>query len=216
MEPSVPEFSRVSVAGRALTDFEHVLLGLICQADSSGYDLKRAVAATPLGVYRPSSGALYPALRRLERRDLVRALRPTDVPARARRVLQATTQGRAEHASWVREPVNPETIGQDFRLHLMRFVMMESLLPPAEILAFLYSLRDALETSVSALERYRANADLPGRHPRLALDHGVDVHRASLAWVNSTIHELTGDPVPSRPSATHTATDTTNRIRFAG
>ena len=204
------------MAGRKLTDFEQVLLGLICQADSSGYDLKRAVATTPLGVYRPSSGALYPALRRLERRGLVRALGPTDVSARGRRVLQATTQGRAEHATWVREPVDPETIGRDFRLHLMRFVMMEALLAPAEILAFLHSLRDALETSLSALERYRANADPPGRHPRLALDHGAAVHRASLTWVNNTIRKLTEDPAPSPPSTTHPASDPTNCIRPVG
>jgi DNA-binding PadR family transcriptional regulator len=45
-----------------LTDFEQVLLGLICMGPSSGYDLKRAFSTTPLGVYQPSSGALYPAL----------------------------------------------------------------------------------------------------------------------------------------------------------
>lgn len=187
----MPELDPVSVAGRTLTDFEHVLLGLICQADSTGYDLKQALAATPLSVYQPSSGALYPALHRLEGRGLVRALGSAEVSVRARRVLQATTQGRAEHASWVGGPVDPQTISQDLRLHLMRFVMMESLLAAPEILAFLHSLRDALESLVAGLERYRAGSHLPGRHPRLALDHGVDVYRASLTWVNRTIGELT-------------------------
>src|SRR5580698_4720029 len=52
----------LEVPAPQLTDFEQVLLGLICMAPSSGYDLKRAFSTTPLGVYQPSSGALYPAL----------------------------------------------------------------------------------------------------------------------------------------------------------
>ena len=56
------------MTGRQLTTFEHILLGLICLSPSSGYDLKRIFAATPMGIYQPSSGALYPALRRLEQR----------------------------------------------------------------------------------------------------------------------------------------------------
>ena len=63
----------LDMAGRQLTSFEHILLGMICRRRSSGYDLKRIFAATPMGVYQPSSGALYPALRRLERKGLVRA-----------------------------------------------------------------------------------------------------------------------------------------------
>jgi hypothetical protein len=56
-----------------LTPFEHVLLGMIFIHPSSGYDLKRRFATSPMGVYQPSSGALYPALERLERRGLLRS-----------------------------------------------------------------------------------------------------------------------------------------------
>ena len=53
---------------RQLTSFEHILMGLVCLSPASGYDLKRTFAATPMGIYQPSSGSLYPALRRLEAR----------------------------------------------------------------------------------------------------------------------------------------------------
>src|SRR5258708_21557636 len=61
-----------------LTSFEHVLLGMIFIQPASGYDLKRRFVTSPMGVYQPSSGALYPALERLERRGLLlsEALRP--------------------------------------------------------------------------------------------------------------------------------------------
>src|SRR6202020_3214080 len=54
-----------------LTGFEQVLLGMVSLQPSTGYDLKRRFATTSLGVYQPSSGALYPALERLERRGLL-------------------------------------------------------------------------------------------------------------------------------------------------
>jgi DNA-binding PadR family transcriptional regulator len=183
------------VAGRRLTDFEQVLLGLIAAAPSTGYDLKHQFAATPLGVYQPSSGALYPALRRLELRGLLRAERGDPVGdrrARRRFVYHITEQGRAAHASWVHQPVNRATVATDLPLHLMRFVMMEKLLSRAEVLSFLADLRDALAAFLDGLEEFAAAAaaETDRRHPALALDHGVSAHAASLAWTKRTINAL--------------------------
>jgi len=177
------------MAGTGLTGFEQVLIGLISARPASGYDLKRHFATTPASVYQPSSGALYPALRRLERAGLLRTAGPTADPAhgigeaghadkgagrtgdsgaghgsaeaarRQRYVYQVTEQGAAVHAAWIREPVNPATVSQDLGLHLMRFVMMERQLPRAEVLAFLASLRGALADFLAGVERYLASLD---------------------------------------------------------
>src|SRR5437016_10656254 len=102
-----------------LTSFEHILLGLICAEPSSGYDLKRRFATTPIGVYQPSSGTLYPALRRLERQGLVRPQSSQDSQStRRRRVYEPTGTGRAVHRSWLRNPVEPATVARDLGLHL--------------------------------------------------------------------------------------------------
>jgi DNA-binding PadR family transcriptional regulator len=201
------------VAGRSLTDFEQVLLGLVCAAPSTGYDLKHRFAATPLGVYQPSSGALYPALRRLELRGLLRV--EHDPPgeangARRRIVYRLTEQGRATHAAWVRQPVNPATIARDLPLHLMRFVLMEQQVSRAEVLAFLADLRDALAAFLDGLESYAAAMRFDRRYPALALDHGISMHAASLAWAKRTINLLANQEPrisldqerPSRPAGT--------------
>jgi DNA-binding PadR family transcriptional regulator len=191
------------MAGRQLTSFEHILLGLICLAPSSGYDLKRMFAATPMGVYQPSSGALYPALRRLEQQDLVQAQAVVGqgaASARRRRVYAPTAAGRTAHASWLRTPIEPATVGRDLGLHLMRFVMMEHLLPVEEVLAFLQGLADAMAAFTGQLEQYaaasriNAPASHSDRHPRLALEHGLAVHRASLRWAQDTIAALSREP----------------------
>ena len=177
---------------RALTGFEQVLLGLLAGRARSGYELRKTLTDTPAGVYRPSPGALVPALRRLEQRGLLRAQTTTSSGRRTRRVYHLTRAGRTEHLAWVRQPVDPATVAQDLGLHLMRFVMMEHLLPPTEVLAFLQTLADALKAFIAAVERYHLSAALPGRHPLLALQHGIDVHGASLRWTQETMAILAG------------------------
>jgi DNA-binding PadR family transcriptional regulator len=175
-----------------LTSFEHVLLGMIFIQPSTGYDLKRRFATTPMGVYQPSSGALYPALDRMERRGLLRSqLPPPAEGGRPRRLYHLTQDGRQAHLGWVREPVGPETVSQDLGLHLLRFVMMADVLPEDEVAEFLASLRAALAGFVASLEQ-AAGATDPGGNPyaALALDHGLAVHRASLAWTDQAIAKL--------------------------
>jgi Virulence activator alpha C-term len=77
----------------------------------------------------------------------------------------------------------------------MRFVMMEHLLPPEEVLTFLHDLADALSALVTQLEQYTI-AEHTDRHPRLALDHGLAAHRASLRWAKHTIAALSAAPTP--------------------
>lgn len=189
------------MAADQLTQFEHVLLGLVCLSPASGYDLKRTFATTPAGVYQPSSGALYPALRRLEAKALIQAKPPDSATrsARRRRVYEPTEAGQTAYLAWLRTPVEPATAVRDLSQHLMRFVMMEFAFPPDDVLRFLTSLRDALAVSTAQLERYMAAPGGPlGRHPRLALAHGLAIHRASLRWTKDTIAALRSPAEPSR------------------
>jgi hypothetical protein len=105
-------------------------------------------------------------------------------------IYEATQAGQTVHASWLRTPIEPATVSRHLGLHLMRFVMMEHLLGPEEVGAFLRSLADALALLTAQLERYAGVAEFTDRHPRLALDHGLAVHRASLAWVERTMAAL--------------------------
>lgn len=179
-----------------LTDFEEVLLGLICMGPSSGYDLKRTFSTTPLGVYQPSSGALYPALARLAGKGLIERQAPhgPTEPGRRRLVYQATPSGRTANITWLRVPISPMTVSRDLGLHLMRFVMMEGLLSRDEVLGWLRDLMDALSVFVADVERYRAAVVAGPSHAALALDHGVAVHRASLAWARGTWEMLATAP----------------------
>ena len=184
------------MTSRPLTDFEQILLGIIAAGPSSGYALKKDLAASPAGVYQPSSGALYPALRRLERSGLLRSEPGVSAGSRPRRVYHVTAAGQAAHEQWVRAAVDPATVARDLGLHLMRFVFMERLLPPDQVAAFLASLGHALEAFVAGVEQYRREhePDAGRRHQGLALEHGIAVYRASLDWTEHAQRVLAAEP----------------------
>jgi hypothetical protein len=141
-------------------------------------------------VYQPSPGALYPALRRLEARGLLRAERISS-GRRDQRRYHVTEAGHATHLDWLRQPVVPERVGNDLGLHLMRFALMENRLPREDVLAFLTELAGALEGFVTGLERFLAAGALTGRLiPELAVGHGLAVHRASLEWARAALKTL--------------------------
>jgi len=179
-------------AARPLTSFEHILLGIITAEPSSGYSLKKMFRTSPSSVYQPSPGALYPALRRLEARGLLRAEK-ISTGRRAQHMYHVTGAGRAVHLDWLRQPVVPDRVGADLGVHLMRFALMENQLPRPAVLAFLQALADALEGFVSGMERYVASGAQSGRPlAELALEHGIAVHRASLEWARSALKTLAG------------------------
>jgi PadR family transcriptional regulator, regulatory protein AphA len=179
-----------------------VLLGFLAGEPRSGYELKRWFSATPVGVYQPSPGALYPALRRLVARGLLAVEETVSAGRRPKRLYHATDAGRRAHREWLRTPVNPATVAQDLGLHLMRFAMMENKVEGEDVLAFLKALADALNGFVSGLEAYVASGAQSGRrHPELALQHGIAVHRASLNWARSAIVALADPPSDGSVSA---------------
>lgn len=182
---------------RSLTDFEQILLGIIVGAPSSGYSLKKQLGDSPAGVYQPSSGALYPALRRLERDGMLRSVSDVSAGSRTRCIYYVTPAGLAAHAEWVQLPVNPATVGRDLGLHLMRFVFMENLLPPDQVIAFLASLGDALGGFIAKMEAYPASG-LP--HQVLAIEHGIAVYSASYAWTRRAQRVLAGQQEPTGKS----------------
>jgi PadR family transcriptional regulator, regulatory protein AphA len=186
----------VSVPRSRLTGFEQALLGMISLRPSTGYDLKRRFATTSLGVYQPSSGALYPALERLERRGLLASeALPQAAHGRPRRRYRLTDEGRQAHLDWLRQPIVPETVAQDLGLHLLRFAMMPQVLSDDAVIGFLTSLRAALAGLVGALERQAGALDAGANpYPALAVEHGLAVHRASLAWAEQAIARLADSP----------------------
>jgi hypothetical protein len=174
-------------AGRALTDFEQVLLAVIASEPRSGYGLKKMFNSSPASVYQPSPGALYPALRRLEERGLLHAEQQVSSGRRAASV--SGDRRSTMYREWL-EAGGPGDGGAD-RAAPVRFSLMENYLERAEVITFLADLGGALDAFVTGVEQFAASRQgMLGQHALLALEHGIAIHQASLEWVRSAMAAL--------------------------
>jgi hypothetical protein len=73
--------------------------------------------------------------------------------------------------------------------------MMAQVLPEEAVVGFLDSLRAALAVFVASLERQvDAMGAVGNPYAELALEHGLAVHRASLAWAEQAVTRLAQSP----------------------
>jgi DNA-binding PadR family transcriptional regulator len=85
------------------SSLEAALVGLLARGPASGYELRKVFQTTPLAAYSDSPGAVYPALRRLEKRGLVSGREAAG--GRRRKQLRLTATGRAWAQRWAAAPV---------------------------------------------------------------------------------------------------------------
>ena len=118
-----------------------MLLGLLHQEPRSGYDLRKVVVSTPMSLFSDSPGAIYPALKTLQKAGLI----VVDAAARGGRrkatfVPSANGPGRVRRlAAHSRRPHDDVT--RLWPLMMLRLAFMDGLVPPADVAAFLSGCR---------------------------------------------------------------------------
>jgi DNA-binding PadR family transcriptional regulator len=172
------------------TTLELAILGLLTLEPQSGYDLMNVFAATAMGNYSSSPGAIYPALKRLEKRRLVegevddtRALRP-------KKVFHPTAAGEATLREWLRREITLDDARRRLDELLLRFAFY-SLLGPAASRAFLRSLAARLDEYVAELVEQRKifPAEAPP-HGRMAFELGIEQYRSCARWARRMLRHF--------------------------
>ena len=177
------------VKAREPSPLECALLALLRQAPSSGYDLRKLFAETPFAHFSDSPGAVYPALRRLERRGLLSSSGGTG--GRKRRAMRLTAAGHGALRRWLRQAPTRDDLVQPRDAPMLRFAFMEEVLGREACRRFLVRYGEVLAEYVRELEAYGrdhlAGASASGR---LAFDSGVDGFRAQRRWVERALRAL--------------------------
>jgi DNA-binding PadR family transcriptional regulator len=169
--------SRVSLLGYAL-------LGLLHQKPSSGYALRRIFATTPMGTFSDSPGAIYPALRRLERQGMVRGRVEPSAGLRRKQTFRLTPRGIAALEEWLERPLTRANVVRGMEDVMLRLAFMDQVLAPVASIRFLQSLAREIAAYLPTLHAYlsenRRQMPLSGR---LALLSGIRVYEDRSRWV---------------------------------
>jgi len=166
----------------------YALLGLLQQQDRSGYDLRKIFSSTPMTSFSDSPGSIYPALRRLEQRGLIRSRVQERSGLRRRRLFHLMPAGASELKRWQRQPIVREDVIRGTGELMLRFGFMDESLGPAESLRFLTALKTELAAYIPSLraylEEHRKEMPLSGR---LGLESGINSYECLLNWARNAI-----------------------------
>lgn len=174
---------------------EFAVLGLLRRGPRHGYDLRRQLSE--LGFRRVSFGSLYPALRRLEQRGWITALRPSS----RRKAYQLTEEGTDALDALLADEVEDLEEDRRFQLRLAFFEFVGA----DRRLTVLKRRRSQLVARLGETGKALKRAKAAGTDPyTLALvRHNVERVEADIAWLDELItlarNEERSHPRRTRP-----------------
>jgi DNA-binding PadR family transcriptional regulator len=170
------------------TTLDFALLGLISQKPCSGYDLRKFFSSTPMTSYSDSPGSIYPALRRMERRGLIRGQLEAGSGRRERKLFHLTPRGRAEFRRWLLQPVTHDDVVRDVDALMLRFAFMDESAGAAAALRFLKAFHRELASYIPSLREYlKSNRSTMSVSGRLALESGILGYETLFRWARAAI-----------------------------
>jgi DNA-binding PadR family transcriptional regulator len=177
-----------------LSTLSLAILGLISQEPLTGYDLRKVFTTTPMGHFSSSPGAIYPALKRLERAGWIRGRTGQGRTRRERVVYEATARGLKVLKERLSQSVTPEDVTWHMDDLMMRFAFMDGVVGRAETLRFLREFATQIDAHVADLRRYFAGAKetLPACG-RLAMENGIEGYEMNGRWARRAAEELQRD-----------------------
>jgi DNA-binding PadR family transcriptional regulator len=171
----------------------YLVLGLLAQQPMSGYDIKRFLKGLSWLIGSPSSGSLYPVLRTLLEEGLVTVEIVPGVDRPPRKIYSIENAGREVLQAWIEQPIASEL---PLKAFVMRLLLAESF-PPANLAEYLRQRR--AQVAAHQAELVRITQTLPTGTDlglNLALNYGLDLASAEIAWLDSTLDKLSYSPSP--------------------
>jgi DNA-binding PadR family transcriptional regulator len=169
------------------TTLEFAILGLLAIEPRSGYDLLHVFGTTAIGNYSSSPGAIYPALRRLEKRGLVKGVVDRTQTLRPRKTFGPTADGKAALKRWLRAHIGKDDVKRRLDELLLRFAF-HSLLDSSASSRFLSNLAGKIDEYLAELEaQYRKFPSDAPPHGRMAFALGIENYRAAARWARRNI-----------------------------
>ena len=167
---------------------EEVILGFLSLADMTGYDIKQLISISTSFFYNASYGSIYPILRRLEKRGLVKS-REVIEGRKVKVVYSITDDGRKEFLDWLEKPAAPANIRYEFlvKLFFARYLPKDKLLKM--ISDHIAEIRTALEELKDIKKRVKNHADI---YHTYTLKFGIDFFTFLLKWYENLYEEIKG------------------------
>ena len=161
------------------------VLGLIALGPRSGYDVKRVVDRSIRHFWAASYGQIYPELKRLEERGLVRG-RPEPSGGRARTVYELTEAGQAGLEAWLAS--DDEQLYELRDEGMLKLFFSDSL--PEQRIEIVRAIRAREERALAHLRSIEPHASKGPKGSYLTLQMGIGLTEWTIEWCEATERRL--------------------------
>lgn len=171
----------------------HLILGLLTQQPMSGYDIKRFLKSLSWLIDSPSFGSLYPTLHAMREDGLVTVEVVSRQDKPPRKIYTITEAGGQALREWVDQPVAP---GASLRTFVMRLILSSNF-SYTGLISYLQQRRSQVAIHHATMEQIAGALDETidsGQH--LAFGYGLALAAAELTWLDSTLEQLSQQPLP--------------------
>ena len=167
------------------------VLGLIAQEPRCGYDLRKIFSTTPMGHFSTSPGAIYPALKRIEKYGWVRGSIDNNKELRPRMIYCITAKGLNALKKHLRQKVTKDDVIWRMDDLILRFAFMDDLAGRECTLKFLAEFLAETKSHLYSLRQYQKqiNRTIPAT-ARLAMEHGINNYQMNVRWAERAIKKL--------------------------
>ena len=172
---------------------DHILLGLL-RDPATGYDLKSAFRERIRHFWSAELSQIYPTLKRLEQRRMLRSRVEPSPRGPNRKVYALTDEGREELLHWLR---GGPVVGTERFAYLAQLYFMDAIGDLRETRAFMTGLRDhlarwlaqlqSLEQDITAAHGDPERFGDAGFHRFATLRMGIHSIGSKVAWCDETL-----------------------------
>src|SRR4051812_27184561 len=168
-----------------LSDTEHAVLGLLTHGERSGYELDKLAQRSIGYFWRPAKSKIYAILPRLVERGLAVATSVAQDRRPDKQLYRITPAGEQALRRWLD---SPEPISGVARDGLLLKLFFGNYGDAASLRGQVAERKRAAEQKLAELEEIERTIDTDGDFfPYLTLLHGLQLTRATIAWVNRVL-----------------------------
>ncbi len=169
-------------------DVRTVCLGLLSEADRSGYEIKKLLEDGPLGNFVEASfGAIYPALTRLTEDGLVEFRTEVQDGRPDKKTYSLTPAGRETFRKALAEPISPDRFRSDFLFVLWFAETLE-----ADYLSEILDHRIAeFEAKIARIKSEHDRPEGPG--PAFVAGQAIAIITAAKTYLEENRHLIEAD-----------------------
>ncbi|MGE0009600.1 MAG: PadR family transcriptional regulator [Candidatus Babeliales bacterium] len=169
----------------------YAILGMLALLKkSSGYDLKKHMAASTEYFWKETYSSIYPVLESLEKQRLIEKVTTTRTSDRKRNVYALTPQGHAIFKEWLQQPAESMQLRNELLLKLFFGGMM----PPEMSIKQLEQQKKELKSKLATYQEIKKELEAldtqESLYSLLTLDHGIRLTSCSLDWCDNAIKTL--------------------------